>query len=54
MPESHGNRSLLQAGKNCWRIAAAAGRVAFLIDGDAYFSSNSRAGANFERKTIRQ
>ncbi|WP_447980061.1 VTT domain-containing protein [Candidatus Nitrospira bockiana] len=41
-------RRLLEPGRNCWRIERAA-RVAFLIDGEQYFTAFRRAAAKAER-----
>lgn len=40
--------AILQAGRNCWRTARA-GRVAFLVDGAAYFAAFRAAAAQAER-----
>ena len=42
---------LLEAGRNCWRIAHA-NRVAFLIDGDAYFNAFRAAAARAQRSIL--
>jgi phospholipase D1/2 len=44
------NRQILQEGRNCWRILPA-GRVAFLIDAEAYFSAFA-AAAQKARQSI--
>jgi phosphatidylserine/phosphatidylglycerophosphate/cardiolipin synthase-like enzyme/uncharacterized membrane protein YdjX (TVP38/TMEM64 family) len=44
------NKPILQEGRNCWRILPA-GRVAFLIDGEAYFSAFA-AAAEKARQSI--
>jgi len=42
---------ILQAGRNCWRIERA-GRVAFLIDGKAYFAALREAARAAERSML--
>ena len=39
-----GSRQVLAPGRNCWRVARA-GRVAFLVDGEAYFAAFRAAAA---------
>ncbi len=42
---------ILASGRNCWRVARA-GRVAFLVDGEAYFAAFRAAAARARRSII--
>lgn len=42
---------IVDAGRNCWRVARA-GRVAFLVDGEAYFAAFRAAAARARRSVI--
>ena len=44
-------RPILEIGRNCWRVARA-GRVAFLVDGEAYFKAFRAAAARAQRSII--
>ena len=51
MSEERHGKSLLEAGRNCWRIEQAE-RVAFLVDGAAYFSAVRAAAARARRSIL--
>ncbi len=48
---ANGERPLLRAGHNCWRVERAS-RLAFLIDGEAYFSAVRSAITRAQRSII--